>query len=66
MYGFLFSEEEMAFGISCDHTVKCVRYRDHNKMESTGCTVKCDPKTMLSDGAERYYLFVCKHGQKKI
>ena len=36
------------------------------KWMSTGCTVKCDPETMLSNGAEwHYYLFVTKHGQKE-
>ena len=33
----------MVFGISCVRTVKCVPNRDHNKMESIGCTVKYDP-----------------------
>ena len=36
------------------------------KWMSTGCTVKCDPETMLSNRAEwNYYLFVTKHGQKE-
>ena len=51
MYDYLFSEEEngeyycmnLTQMDCCVRTVKCVWNRDHNKMESTGCTVKCDP-----------------------
>ena len=32
---------------------------------SVGCTVKCDPEMMLSNGAEKYYLLIIVSGQKE-
>ena len=65
---FVFWRGKMVILNCCGHTVKCVKHGSQKdcwwtlckrwfttKWMSTGCTVKCDPGMMHSNGAERYY-----------
>ena len=38
--------------------MRCLKGSSQQKWMSTGCTVKCDPETMLSNEAEWYCYFI--------